>query len=78
MAAPTLLHDHVKLRAWREAAGLSREQVAVQTGLSCSWITALELGSNQHGPSLGVLRQLAGFYGHAPGELLLPAQATAS
>jgi transcriptional regulator with XRE-family HTH domain len=69
------LHDYRKLRAWREAAGLTREQVCValtddQHKLSFSWLTALEQGHNVRQPSVQLLTRLAQFYGHSPGELM--------
>ena len=64
------LYDHLKLRAWREAAGLSREEACVRIGCSCSWLTALELGVARRMPSLAMLTRLAEVYGHEPGELL--------
>lgn len=63
------LYDHAKLRAWRDEAGLTREQVCVGVGdLSAYHLGQLEGGSRV--PSLQLLTRLAEFYGHPPGELL--------
>lgn len=68
---PARLYDPVKLRAWREQAHLSREQVCTQLGISYPWLAALEQGpSGDRQPSLQLLTQLAQLYGHQPGELL--------
>ena len=60
--------DHVRLRAWREAAGLTREQVAVSAGISYPLLCAIELGNRR--PRLAMLHRLATLYGHDPAELL--------
>ena len=70
-----ILHDYRKLRAWREEAGLTREQVCTaltddEHKLGFSWLVALELGANVRQPSVQLLTRLAQFYGHSPGELL--------
>jgi transcriptional regulator with XRE-family HTH domain len=67
------LHDAVKLRTWREARDLSREQVCADLKISFNWLRALEMGTVV--PSIHTLVQLAEYYGHDPGELLLPAKA---
>jgi transcriptional regulator with XRE-family HTH domain len=69
------LHDHLKLREWREASGLTRLQVCALTGLSYQWLSALEGGWNNRQPSLETLVRLAELYGRQPGELLLSAAA---
>ena len=71
---PARLHDHAKLRTWRDEAGLTRDQVCsrlLDQGVSIgySWLAALEQGTKR--PSLELLVALAKFYGHEPGELLL-------
>jgi len=60
--------DHARLRAWREAAGLTREQVAVTAGIGYPLLTAIELGNRR--PRLAMLTTLAALYGHDPAELL--------
>jgi transcriptional regulator with XRE-family HTH domain len=64
------LYDHAKLRAWRNAAGLSREQVWAGVGVSVAWLAELEAGNARSSPSLDLLVRLARFYGHQPAELL--------
>jgi transcriptional regulator with XRE-family HTH domain len=64
------LYDHAKLRQWRDDAGLSREQVWLEVGVSVAWLAELEHGRTARAPSLGLLVRLAQFYGHQPGELL--------
>jgi transcriptional regulator with XRE-family HTH domain len=60
--------DGAKLRAWREAEGLTRPEVCVAAGLSHTWLVALELGTKT--PSLALLARLAAVFGRDPGELL--------
>jgi transcriptional regulator with XRE-family HTH domain len=73
--------DFEKLRAWRETAGLTRERVCADTGISYPWLRALEGGTDPRRPSLATLTTLARYYGHEPGELLTdptaPARASA-
>jgi transcriptional regulator with XRE-family HTH domain len=81
LSAPPL-HDAAKLRAWREDAGLSKEQVcaAFHTqgySLSYPWLSALEHATNARQPSVRLLAALAEFYGHQPAELMLPVGAAA-
>jgi transcriptional regulator with XRE-family HTH domain len=64
------LYDNEKLRAWRAAAGLSREQVWAEVGCSVAWLQELEQGTSGRSPSLDLLTRLAKFYGHEPAELL--------
>jgi transcriptional regulator with XRE-family HTH domain len=71
------LLDHAKLRAWRDQADRTREQVCVDTGLSFNYLQRLENGQARH-PTLAVIGRLAAYYGHDPGELLLPAEAAAT
>ena len=54
--------DHAKLRAWREAAGLYRERVCVDVGISASFLGLLEDGLRV--PSVDTVIKLADFYGH--------------
>lgn len=73
-AAPARLYDHRKLRAWRNEAGLTREQVCAQlqaqdVRIGHAWLSLLEKGRRV--PSLELLVALARFYGHDPAELLL-------
>ena len=68
MSDPTW--DHAKLRAWRDESGKRRERVAADLGISYPWLTILESGAGDRGPSLDVLIRLARYYGHEPGELL--------
>lgn len=71
------LIDHAKLRAWRSEADVSRETVCHATGLSFNYLQRLENGSAIH-PTVTVLARLAHYYGHDPGELLLPAAGESS
>jgi Helix-turn-helix domain len=73
-AEPARLHDHAKLRAWRDESGLTRDQVCARlqgqgVSIGYSWLAALEQGTKR--PSLELLVTLARFYGHEPAELLL-------
>ena len=61
--------DHAKLRSWREAAGLSRERVCVDVGISASFLGLLEVGLRV--PRVATVIKLADFFGHEPGELLI-------
>jgi len=63
--------DHEKLRAWREATGLSITEAAARVGTSYPWLVQLEGGYNRNQPSVQLLTALAELYGHQPGELLL-------
>ncbi len=62
------LFDYDTLRAWREEAGLTREQVWLGTECSVAWLRDLEAGRAV--PSLDMLARLARFYGRDPRELL--------
>lgn len=64
--------DYAKLRAWREATGKRRVRVAADLDISEQWLRALETGERGRTPSLDMLGRLAAYYGHEPGELLLP------
>ena len=72
------LIDHARLRAWREECGKTRERVAYELGISGPWLAALETGQPGRSPSLAMLARLAAYYGHDPGELLLPVDGVAS
>lgn len=63
------LYDHVKLRAWRQASGLTRTDAAHAVGMSYPWLTDVEAGRNPN-PSLELLARLAELYGHKLGELI--------
>jgi transcriptional regulator with XRE-family HTH domain len=67
------LYDNAKLRQWRADAGLTREQVWAEVGVSVAWLAELEQGRPSSAPSLDLLVRLARFYGHEPAELLVPA-----
>ena len=70
MIPPEVLgFDYPKICAWREAAGLSREQVSVGAQISCSYLAAIEVGTRA--PRLPVIVRLAEFFGHEPGELVI-------
>ncbi len=69
MPRPFAGFDYPKLRSWREAAGLTREQACPGLGVTLSYLTALELGLRV--PRVAVIIRLAEFYGHDPGELLI-------
>jgi transcriptional regulator with XRE-family HTH domain len=66
---PAPLYDYAKLRAWRDEAGLRREQVAVDLSISARWLEALEVGRKT--PSVQMLSRLAAYYGHQAGELMM-------
>ena len=62
------LFDCATLKSWREAAGLSREQVSADmkargTPVSFSWLVHLEQGTGADNPSLSLLAALADYYG---------------
>jgi hypothetical protein len=66
--------DHAKLRAWREAAGLTREQVSACAGIGYPLLCAIELGNRR--PRLAMLTRLAMLYGRDPADLLTSADGT--
>lgn len=70
MAETTTLYDASKLRAWREAAGLRREKVALDLDISAAWLGDVERGNPRTKPSLDLLHALARYYGHGAAELL--------
>ena len=70
MPERTTLYDAAKLRAWREASGKRREQVALDLGISANWLADVESGRERTRPSLELLTALARYYGHGPAELL--------
>ena len=67
------LYDHDLLRSWRKQAGLTRERVGADVGLSASWLGIIEQGAPGRGASMGLLIKLARYYGHELPELLLQA-----
>jgi len=70
------LYDHVKLRAWREEAGLRRTQVAADLAITEQWLADLETATNpKRQPSLDLLARLARYYGRGLAELLTEAAA---
>jgi transcriptional regulator with XRE-family HTH domain len=69
-AAARMLYDPAALRARREAAGLTREQVHLTAPVGRSWLAELEQGTPRRQPSLGLIFRLAELYGCPPGELL--------
>lgn len=56
------------IRALREAAGISQQQLATKTGMTQGYISQIETGSRQ--PSIGNLRLLARALGCKQGKLL--------
>lgn len=74
----TVLIDYARLRAWRDETGKSRERVAAELEISGPWLAALETGQPGRSPSVAMLAKLAAYYGHDPGELLLPIGRVAS
>jgi transcriptional regulator with XRE-family HTH domain len=73
-AAPAgrMFYDPAALRARREAAGLTREQVHMAGLVGRSWLAELEQGTPRRQPSLQLLYGLAELYGCQPGDLLAP------
>ena len=64
------------LRALREAAGLTREQLAVKAGRSSATVIRIENGS-KHSPNLETLSALAGALGVTLARLLGDTEAVA-
>jgi transcriptional regulator with XRE-family HTH domain len=65
---PALAFNSERLRQWRLESGLRVEEVAARSGISYSYLRALEdRGGN---PTAGVLAALADVYGRPVGELL--------
>lgn len=58
----------VVLRRYRDAAGLSQQQLADSVGISKSYISSLELG--YRAPNLNVLVKIAQALNVRPGELV--------
>lgn len=58
----------LRLKQIRAEKGLTQEQVAERSGLSRSYICALDSGDRE--PSVAALRRLADALGVQPGELL--------
>jgi transcriptional regulator with XRE-family HTH domain len=70
--AGRMFYDPAALRARREQAGLSREQVHMTGAVGRSWLAELEQGTPRRQPSLQLIYALAELYGCQPGELLAP------
>lgn len=65
---PALVFNSERLRQWRQESGLRVEEVAARSGISYSYIRALEdRGGN---PTAGVLAALADVFGKPVDELL--------
>jgi len=65
---PTKWFDHAKLRAWREEAGLRREEVCFRAApLSYPYLSNIEDGRQT--PSVELAYRLAELYGKDPAEL---------
>lgn len=56
------------LRRYRDAAGLSQQQLADSVGIAKSYISSLELG--YRAPNLNLLVKIAGALNVRPGELV--------
>lgn len=56
------------LRRYRDAAGLSQQELADRVGISKSYISSLELG--YRAPNLNLLVKIAQSLGVVPGELV--------
>ena len=56
------------LRRYRDAAGLSQQELADRVGIAKSYVSSLELG--YRAPNLNLLVKLARSVGVRPGELL--------
>jgi transcriptional regulator with XRE-family HTH domain len=69
--APESSFDHARLRQWRDDSGLRLEEVAARSGVSFSYLRALEdRGGN---PSARKLARIAAVYGRPLDELFSPA-----
>lgn len=66
---PAALYDHEKLRAWRDASGLTRTQASHAVGIAYPTLAELESGRARN-PTLEMLTKLAELYGRSPAELL--------
>jgi transcriptional regulator with XRE-family HTH domain len=66
---PAALYDHEKLRAWRDAAGLTRTEASHRAGIAYPTLADLEAGRYRN-PQLPMLTRLAELYGHPLAELL--------
>lgn len=69
----TIAINHDLLRSWRIERGLSRERVAADVGTGANWLQIIESGTPGRVPSLDLVIRLARYFGHEPGELLMPA-----
>lgn len=56
------------IRRYRDAAGMSQQELADPVGISKSYISSLELG--YRAPSLNLLVKIAQTLGVAPGEMV--------
>ena len=56
------------IRRYRDAAGMSQQELADQVGISKSYISSLELG--YRAPNLNLLVKIAQSLGVAPGEMV--------
>jgi transcriptional regulator with XRE-family HTH domain len=66
---PAALYDHVKLRAWRDDARLTRTEASHRAGIAYPTLADLEAGRYRN-PSLDMLTRLAEVYGRPLAELL--------
>ena len=65
---PNEWFDSARLRAWREEAGLTKEEVCFRNApLSYPYLSNLEDGRQT--PSVNLVYRLATFYGRNPAEL---------
>ena len=68
--APESNFNHLRLRQWRSESGMRLEEVAARSGVSFSYLRALEdRGGN---PSARMLARIAAVYGRALDELFSP------
>jgi transcriptional regulator with XRE-family HTH domain len=67
-----MFYDPAALRARREQAGLTREQVNRAGVAGRSWLAELEQGTPRRQPSLQLIYALAELYGCQPSDLLAP------
>jgi transcriptional regulator with XRE-family HTH domain len=71
---PSSTFNYARLRQWREESGLRVEEVAARSGISYSYLRALEdKGGN---PTAAILAALAEVYGKPVSELFEAAAAS--
>lgn len=71
---PSSTFNYARLRQWRDESGLRVEEVAARSGISYSYLRALEdRGGN---PTAGILAALAAVYGKPVSELFDAAAAS--